>query len=123
MPVEPGGVLVKDRGLFRDEADETVPHGFGLFRRPFRAETLESDLEEITRSFLSDSAKGLLIDEKSRTMHASMLFHWFADDFAERGGITGFAAPYFSPQKRRWLQRHARELSVVWMPYDWRLNR
>lgn len=82
-----------------------------LPREPFRAETLEEQLERETERFLLDPAN---VRAEGDTLHLSSIFGWYSEDFA--------------PDPRTWVlgRRPALGLSedgpVESIAYDWGLN-
>ena len=74
---------------------------------------LERQMDEQSKHFLSNSNKGVRIEEN--TLHVSKIFHWFEDDFRAQGGVEKF------------IKRYRRDLPDVLelkanLPYDWSLN-
>ena len=58
----------------------------------FRANKLEAQLEQQSKSFLSNPMKGLQVD--GRQVEVSKIFKWFEDDFEDHGGIVAFIKRY-----------------------------
>ena len=54
-----------------------------LLRRPFRAKTLDADLDEAMRRFLASKRKGVAIDRAAKTVRVSKIFQLV------RGGFRG----------------------------------
>lgn len=87
----------------------------------FQASKLDAQLEEQTRAFLRDRTRNRL-DEKSKTLHLSLIFKWFKEDFVKKSGsVEKFVAPYFEDADRTIIQRGG--LSVDHTDYDWNLNK
>src|SRR5262245_57007156 len=92
---------------------------------PLRAEAytgakLEQQLEELGRLFLRMEQKNS-VDLKTRTLHLSPIFKWFAEDFQRRSGsVQKFVAPYFPDELRRELQKG--DFRIKYTDYDWSLN-
>lgn len=84
-----------------------------LRNEPYVAEKLESQLEEQTRIFLSQSGKGLLI-EGDRLLLSS-IFEWFEEDFSDEGGVLAFVQPYLPTTDKAW------KISG-YLEYDWSVN-
>lgn len=83
-----------------------------LPRAPFRAGTLDADLDRVTREFLSER-RNLHVDHERRTVRLSEIFHFFTEDF--------LAA---SPSLIAYVNRHVDgripdSYSVEFIPYDW----
>lgn len=79
---------------------------------PYRAATLDNQLNEQVVRFLGNPDKGLRVTPER--VHVSQIFDWFAADFASAGGVAGFIGRYLSLPA-------AREL-VADLDYNWRLN-
>jgi len=84
-----------------------------LRAEPYTAATLAQQLDEQSRRFLNNTAKGLRVEDG--VIRVSKIFDWFEDDFSELGGVELF------------LRRHRAGLppGLPWradIPYDWRLN-
>jgi len=83
-----------------------------LRKEPYTGTKLNEQLNEQTKSFLSNSQKGLLIDgNKART---SQIFDWFKEDFQANGGVEGFIRQYTVLAPDENLKAN--------LPYDWTVN-
>ena len=82
-----------------------------LRREAYRAEDLDSQLEEQTVLFLSNP-KGLQADADN--VRVSRIFDWYEDDFASYGGVENFVRQY-----RPELQFDDLEANLN---YNWNLN-
>ncbi|MGE0861324.1 MAG: DUF547 domain-containing protein [Gammaproteobacteria bacterium] len=79
---------------------------------PYRAATLDAQLDAQVRDFLANPGKGLARDaERARV---SRIFEWFEADFAATGGVRAFIARYVPLPATLALQAD--------LPYNWRLN-
>ncbi|MDA8164433.1 MAG: glycoside hydrolase family 15 protein [Desulfobacteraceae bacterium] len=89
----------------------------------YGAENLDEELAVSGRTFLN--AGGLRLDRDRRTVYLSRIFHWYGNDFgASRSARLRFVAPYlYREEERQYLEEHAGELRIRYLPYDWRLNR
>jgi hypothetical protein len=96
---------------------------------PYRAEALGRQLQEDTRRFLADPAKGLRYDPKGNKLHLSSIFKWYAGDFTggstvaaffARGGILDWVIGHAPPELARTLKE--KRPSVEYLDYDWSLN-
>lgn len=90
---------------------------------------IDAQLDEQTRSFLSDPSKGLRYDAENNDLYLSSIFKWYADDFTggsrivaffARGGVREWVAEHAPKQTARLIE--SREPSVKYMDYDWSLN-
>ena len=97
-----------------------------LRREAYRASLLEGQLEEQTRSFLSDPSRNRLREGR---LELSSIFEWYGEDF--RGGwrgsdsLGGFLARYADALALSDTQRSrlaSGDLSIEFLDYDWRLN-
>ncbi len=77
----------------------------------YRAEKLESQLEDQTIRFLSNSEKG--VKASSEGIQVSKIFDWFAEDF-EPTGAGAFV--------RRYLDVAGTGAVTGYLPYHWQLN-
>lgn len=102
-----------------------------LRRAPFRADSLDAQLDDQVRRFLA-RPDGLSIDREHGVVRLSAIFDWFAADFVEQYGVDGsrFDAPtravlafvgrYVSDADRRYLETG--DFDVEYFDYDWTLN-
>ncbi len=98
---------------------------------------LDQQLDHVTREFLADPARGLLVDAGRHRVHLSSIFKWYAGDFtgaqsgASRllartkavvsgGEITAYVRTYAPPEAQRFLEAGAP--AVHYLDYDWSLN-
>ena len=93
-----------------------------LRRDPYAAATLDAQLDDSLRRWLSDPRKGIEIDRSNRVVTLSVVFSWFEADFARHGGALKFLTPYIDEPERSWLTAHKGEVEVRYFEYDWRLN-
>ena len=93
-----------------------------LARRPFRAETLDADLEAATRTWLASREKGVAIDRERNEVKISKIFDWFEEDFAAAGGVLAWIAPRLDEADARWLRGPGRDATIRYFGYDWTLN-
>jgi hypothetical protein len=92
-----------------------------LRREPYRAETLDEQLQDNVRRWLADPRKAARIDLRTRTIWLSPIFDWFEEDF--RGGVLPFVAAHLAPaQRARLASIGGEEASVEYLSYDWSLN-
>ena len=99
-----------------------------LRAQPFRAATLESDLEEAARSWVSNHKH---VQVTAEAIELSSIFDWFSSDFeshAQRLGVGSTTldwVAHYLPQPRRDALRSAEAagLPIRYRPYDWTLNR
>lgn len=54
-----------------------------LRREPYRAATLDTQLDDNVRRWLADPRKGARIDRPARTLYLSPIFDWFGEDFGD----------------------------------------
>jgi hypothetical protein len=94
-----------------------------LRREPYTAGDLDAQLDDTVRVWLASPEKGLRIDRAAKRVILSPIFDWFEEDFAARGGALAFATAYAPDPERAWLERHGREADIVYLDYDWALNR
>jgi hypothetical protein len=102
-----------------------------LRNQPYRGATLDDQLDDQAKSFLSDLTK-LHIDRESGEVWTSRIFEWFAEDFAppaspaeepfvtRRRAIVTFASKYVSEADRKYLE--TADFKVAFFEYDWTLN-
>jgi hypothetical protein len=78
---------------------------------------LESQLDTVTKNFLSASDKNK-IDDANQVIIVSPIFDWFADDFsAKSGSVVEFIAPYYSKNPE-----DLKSYQIKYTNYDWSLN-
>jgi len=94
-----------------------------LLREPWRADRLDEQFDRAIRRWLADPTKGASIERESNRIRLSSIFKWFAEDFAASGGVLRFVAGYLDESDAEWLRAHADDVEVVYLDYDWSLNR
>jgi hypothetical protein len=93
-----------------------------LARTPYRAASLDAQLDASLERFLADPRKGASFDAASGTLRLSAIFSWFADDFAPRGGVLPFLTPHLPAPMQRQIAAHGRPVELEYFDYDWSLN-
>ena len=83
-----------------------------LLNIPFRAQTIEEQLHQVTRDFINDPDKN---EFNKDNVALSPLFKWYKSDFTENGSLLDFIDQYAD---------HAisAEVKVSYLKYDWSLN-
>ena len=84
-----------------------------LHNRPFAADRLESDLEELSRAFVRRSTR----PAREGVVETSQIFEWFAADFAP-GGVVAFLKRYLPDGQASVLE----EAELQYRSYDWEIN-
>lgn len=83
-----------------------------LRSEPYRASTLDNQLDDQTRRFLDNPGKGLRTD--GEIVRVSKIFDWFEEDFAPQGGVGAFISRYKAGLKGNSIKAD--------LPYDWMVN-
>lgn len=78
----------------------------------FNAKSLETQLEAVTTTFLTDPSKNIIDTEK---MKLSLIFRWFSKDFKRNGSVLDFIKPYVNDP----INDNAK---ISYQKYDWGLN-
>ncbi len=100
---------------------------------PYRGETLETQLEDQAKVFLSDPEK-FRIDREQNRIYLSAIFDWFKQDFTEKyttetgfqGGtdaerpVLKFISSYLNEQDAQYLREG--KYKIEYLDYDWSLN-
>lgn len=83
-----------------------------LRREAYRGDRLDAQLDEQARAFLEDPRRNRI--GPGDTLHLSMIFRWFAEDFERAAG----SVPEYV---RRWVAVPAAP-RIEYLEYDWTLN-
>lgn len=83
-----------------------------LHNKAFRAETLDRDLNMLTRAFLNDSKRNKL---SSGSIEVSQIFSWFKEDFTKGQTLIQFINKYANAA----VEENA---SIDFLEYNWNLN-
>ena len=83
-----------------------------LRAEPYRAATLEQQLDDQATRFLANTGKGLKIN--GDRMEVSKIFDWFEDDFRVSGGVDAFIRRYHPVPQPVTID--------AYMDYNWDLN-
>jgi hypothetical protein len=84
---------------------------------PYRADILDQQLEDSTRSFINNPASYRL---EGRDLYVSRIFKWFSEDFNE--DILGFFLGYATGALKQKLETNREKINVKYLEYDWSLN-
>jgi len=88
---------------------------------PFRAETLDRQLEAQGRRFLENQHKGMRIDRKEHKVYLTQVFKFDKKHFdAYAGGAMKFILPYVSEADQKYLRTGTYD--VEYLDYDWNVN-
>ena len=91
-----------------------------LRREPYRAATLDAQLEDNVRRWLADLRKGARVDRSARTLYLSPIFDWFAEDFGD--DVLPFVTSHLPPEEASWVRARGTALRIRYFDYDWSLN-
>lgn len=92
-----------------------------LAPRPYRAATLERDLDDVTRLALRGHGQ-VSEDPPSGRFAISSIFDWYAQDFGGQPGVIAFLGRYGPIRLRQALARRGPQALSGFIPWDWRLN-
>jgi len=86
----------------------------------YRADSLQTQLEQAARAFVRDPTKNRY-DAAKGTFFASAIFDWFRGDFEKAAGtVPAFLEQYADPAAS--LALHKQTVRIQYLPYDWSLN-
>jgi hypothetical protein len=88
-----------------------------LWKEAFRADILDSQLNDAVRLWLADSRKNQF-DRVKKIARISEIFKWFGEDFGGERGIPSFLRTY-GPEAASFLDG---DHSIEFLDYDWSLN-
>ena len=80
----------------------------------YRGKVLDTQLNEQMTRFLKNGKKGLLVDDKTRSVQLSSIFKWYGGDF--KGGVIPWMI------KNEFIQKTTRDYNVTYFDYNWLLN-
>lgn len=90
-----------------------------LRREAYVPERLDAQLDDNTRAWLRDPARGVKVE--GTTVHLSRILDWFKEDFgADQAARLAWVARFLPEGPATAVK--ARGVKVVFMPYDWALN-
>jgi len=92
-----------------------------LLGRPYRAVTLERDLEANTRAAL-ETRQHARMDPRTGRFTVSSIFDWYEKDFGGRAGVIEFLKRYGPTPLRLSFGSIGVETVTGFIPWDWRLN-
>jgi len=100
-----------------------------LPRKAFRPATLQNELDQETRKFLSEE-RNLRIDHQAKKIYLSALMEWYEDDFPIKSSFLPDL--HHAILQYLWLTLPGRQgelekasadgYAIEFIPYDWRLN-
>jgi hypothetical protein len=92
-----------------------------LSSRAYRPEQLNVQLHEAARRFVNDPTRNRF-DVQRRIAFVSMIFDWYADDFAQAGGsLQRYLARFIDDAEVQEILR-ADGFELRYIDYDWNLN-
>ncbi len=87
-----------------------------LRRGAYFPESVRTQLEIDTNRFIQNPDK-VRYDAGKKTLYLSKIFKWYGEDFVkEAGSVAGYVAGYLGADV-------GDECAIVFLPYDWNLNR
>lgn len=93
-----------------------------LRNEPYVASKLDAQLNDATQSFLRDPDRNYF-DAKTKTLHLSSIFKWYAEDFEQAAGsVKEFVIPYMAENEKQAALIRSNDVTIAYLPYDWGLN-
>lgn len=94
-----------------------------LRAEPYVGRWLDAQLDDQARRFHANM-KWVQFDPSNGSLRLSSIYKWYGQDFGAGDGDFVESVARYAPALRSYLRRPAanRSISVLWMPYDWRLN-
>lgn len=83
-----------------------------LLNEAYSSENLETQLNKVTKEFLSDSTKNYISENK---LELSKIFQWFSKDFKQDGSLIDFLNSHSDIQ----ISNNAK---ITFKDYNWNLN-
>ncbi|NNE08381.1 MAG: DUF547 domain-containing protein [Gemmatimonadetes bacterium] len=101
-----------------------------LIAEAYRAETLDEQLDRVTRAFFANEEKGLrygmksgFLSGESPTVQVSEILFWFREDFESDGrDRVDFLLHYAPKEAQTFMAEHRGDLKLKKLDYDWSLN-
>ena len=91
-----------------------------LLNVPYRAETLEQQLEKRAVSFINNKRKNYL-DKVNGILYLSRIFKWYEGDFVNGGALLkGYVFRYLNPEDAEYIR--VNKIKIEFNEYDWQLN-
>ena len=88
-----------------------------LRSEPYQGDVLDNQLTEMAKTFINAPERNHL---QGNTLYVSSIFKWYSEDFND--DIVGFFTKYAQGELRDGLKKHAGEIEVEYLDYDWTLN-
>ena len=92
-----------------------------LWRRAFTADNVDAALDERFAVWLARADLNRFQPERDR-LAVSKIFDWFAEDFAQAGGLTAVLARHAPERYRAWLADPDAGIDIDYLPYDKTIN-
>jgi hypothetical protein len=101
-----------------------------LPRQSFSGESLDQQLDEETRFFLTEE-RNFKIDHYEKVIYISSIFKWYEKDFTtwytakfpeRESSLLSYIELYLTPEKIEELKKIGNSYPLRYVPYDWRLN-
>ena len=83
-----------------------------LLNKAFTAENMDAQLTQVTKTFLADSKRNTIAQNK---VEISKIFKWFSSDFKENGSLIDFLNKYSSVKINK-------DADIDYKDYNWSLN-
>ena len=105
-----------------------------LRNEPYTGESVETQLEDQTKKWVSNSETGFRINRQENKVYLSKIFDWFGEDWEAEFGVKdqfagndkqkaalNFISNYVSAEDQAYLK--AGKYQVSYLDYDWSLNK
>lgn len=92
-----------------------------LQSKAFRAENIQSRLEDAAKRFLASETR-FKIDRENKIVYLSPIFRWFKKDFEQaKGSLYDFIADYLESEEDKAFIKKG-DFTIEYLDYDWGLN-
>jgi len=85
-----------------------------LLNRVYRADDLNKVLDNNMKKWIANDSSRNKVDHRTRNLHLSQIFNWFAEDFGGKDNVANFVNPHF--------EEDVSGYRVQFLEYDWALN-
>ena len=99
----------------------------------FSGDSLDKQLNRVTRDFINNSGK-VRLDQKDGTLYLSSIFDWYKEDFPatpdareqlgkydkDERGVIEFVLRYLPETQQNYIIKN--QPSIKYLKYDWALN-
>ena len=89
----------------------------------YGTQNVYNDMSDAMTDWLTNTKKGLSLDETNNILFLSKIFFWYGGDFTQfNESVPQYLLPYMPQDDANYVSKHLNDIQLQYFDYDWTLN-